>query len=401
MSVHPSSPPQTSPNDWSPFLWVAAALVAGTMGTALASPLYPLYQQAWGFPASTITEIFVSYMFGVMAALLFLGRLPDHYGELRVLRAGLALIALGLALSAAAPGVGWLLAGRVVIGLASGLITTSAMAALVDLEPTGNRARAMRIASTTSVIGFGLGPLVAGVIAQFLPAPLVTAYLVVLALVAVVLVALNRLHAGPRRGGRLSLRPAFVLPGAAARPAFAVAAAAAFLVFALFSLFAALAPSFLNEMLPWQGTAISGASIAAVLFVSGATQLVLRGVTVRRGLSVGLGVLTAAVGLLAVALAVHSALLFAASDVLVGVGHGIAFMSAMAIVNQVSAGAERAGIFASFLSIGYIGTIVPVLGVGLLADRIGVLGAVIGFCALFGVAALVLLQRSRRVLAAG
>ncbi|WP_168224978.1 MFS transporter [Azoarcus sp. DD4] len=392
------------PDSWSPFAWAAAALCAGTMGTALASPLYPLYQAAWGFPASTITLIYVTYMFGVLATLLFLGRLPDHLGPMRVLKVGLVGIAVGLGISAFAPDVGWLLVGRAVIGVASGLTTTAGTAALVELEPAGPRRRAMMIASTICAVGFGLGPLAAGVIAQLFPAPLITCYLVVIALVAVVLVALGRggqrsvAAAAQAPQGRLTLHPDFVLPERAAWPAFAVAGAAAFLAFALYSLYASLAPSFIGDMLPWHGTAVSGFAIALVLCISAATQVVLRGMPERRGMLLGLGILIASVGLLAVALRGRSALLFGVSDLIAGIGHGIAFMSAMGIVNRVTPVGKRAGLLSSFFTVGYLGTIVPVLGVGVLADHIGIPLAVTAFCAVFGVAALGLLLASRRVL---
>lgn len=386
------------PSSRSPFVWAAAALLAGTMGTALASPLYPLYQQAWGFPASTITVIYVTYMFGVLAALLFLGRLPDHLGPIRVLRIGLVGIAVGLGLSAAAPGVDWLLAGRAVIGIASGLITTSGTAALVELEPPGPRRRAMPIASTLCAVGFGLGPLAAGVMAQLLPAPLVTSYLVVIALVAVVFVALGRGGRHAATAGGLTLAPDFVLPERPARPSFAVAGCAAFLAFALFSLYASLAPSFIGDLVPWHGTAVSGLAIALVLCISAAAQVVFRGMPERRGMVLGLAILVVSVGLLAAALRGHSALLFGASDLIAGIGHGIAFMSAMGIVNRITPAGKRAGILSSFFTLGYLGTIVPVLGVGVLADHVGIPLAVVVFCLLFAVAALALLWASRRVL---
>lgn len=42
---------------WRPFAWVDAALCVGTMGTALASPLYPFYQLLWDLKPS----IFILY----------------------------------------------------------------------------------------------------------------------------------------------------------------------------------------------------------------------------------------------------------------------------------------------------------------------------------------------------
>ena len=51
----------------SPYAWICFAMCVGVMGAALASPLYPLYQQAWGLQPSHITQVFVAYMVGAMA----------------------------------------------------------------------------------------------------------------------------------------------------------------------------------------------------------------------------------------------------------------------------------------------------------------------------------------------
>ncbi len=59
---------------WPPFAWVCFAMCVGVMGTALASPLYPLYQAHWGLLPSHITGIYVAYMLGALASLLLLGR---------------------------------------------------------------------------------------------------------------------------------------------------------------------------------------------------------------------------------------------------------------------------------------------------------------------------------------
>ena len=106
---------------------VSLALCIGTAGTALASPLYPLYQQLWQLLPSQITYIFVAYMFGCLATLLFLGRISNSFGFLRTLQIGLLFVIVGLTLSAIAPTALWLALGLFIIGIASGLISTSAM----------------------------------------------------------------------------------------------------------------------------------------------------------------------------------------------------------------------------------------------------------------------------------
>jgi hypothetical protein len=59
---------------WRPFVWVSAALCIGTMGTALASPLHPLYQVLWDLQPSEITYIFIASAWPVSPFLLGLGR---------------------------------------------------------------------------------------------------------------------------------------------------------------------------------------------------------------------------------------------------------------------------------------------------------------------------------------
>jgi len=51
----------TNSQTWRPFIMVSLALIMGTIGTALASPLYPIYQELWHLLPSQITYIFVAF----------------------------------------------------------------------------------------------------------------------------------------------------------------------------------------------------------------------------------------------------------------------------------------------------------------------------------------------------
>jgi MFS family permease len=85
-------------------MWLAAYAFAVVMlGTTLPTPLYPHYEQRYGFSALTITVIFAVYAFGVIAALLFLGGLSDQLGRRPALLAGLALSAASAAAFLLAP----------------------------------------------------------------------------------------------------------------------------------------------------------------------------------------------------------------------------------------------------------------------------------------------------------
>lgn len=377
---------------WRPFFWVSAALCAGTMGTALASPLYPLYQILWDLKPSEITYIFIAYMAGVMSALLFLGKVSNHYGFLPILKAGLSCTMIGLVLSAWATGPLMLGISRYVIGIATGMISTSAMLGLTQVTPASHRNMAGQLSSMISVLGFGSGPLISGWIAQFSERPLLLPYLPVIAACILIVFMLGTVKQEARTApGKPSLKPRLELPEAAARPFFLVTSMAAFCVFGMFSLYGSLSASFIAEMIPWQGPAISGTALASILFVSGITQFFLRSHSVNALLRTGLIVLIIACITLAITMITHSSMMFVLSDIFTGLTHGITLLATFGIVNYISKPENRGPLFSTFLFIGYLGTILPIVAVGLLADAFGLMTAVIIFCISMSLLAIALL----------
>ncbi|MBC5782269.1 MFS transporter [Ramlibacter sp. USB13] len=366
-------------------------MCVGVMGTALASPLYPLYQAAWNLRASDITHVFVVYMFGVLVTLLFMGRLIARFGFLANLRLGLALMTAGVLLSAAAGNVPVFMAARLVIGVASGMISTSAATGLVQVGAGRDPRRVSAVTTVAMTLGFGMGPLVGGLIAQWMPWPLVTAYVPSIAMGVLAVRALLRLRdasqapaaPGPRAAGlRAAVAewlPRIALPPRHARRHFWIASLGAFSAFGMFSLYASLAPSFMRELVPWHGPAVSGSTIAAILFLSSAFQFLVRNwrtkvVVVAGGLS-----LAACNLLLAWTTASRTPLLFAASVLVTSFGHALANVAGMSVIGKLTHPAQRAGLLASYMVVGYLGTIVPILAVGWLADHLGLSRAVACF----------------------
>lgn len=92
------------------------------------------------------------------------GRLSEMFGlGSATLAAGL-IMAAGCVMSAAAPDVGWFLAGRVVQGLGSGWISGFAMVAIALLFPERHLARVFAAVTFVWGIATVLGPLVGGVV---------------------------------------------------------------------------------------------------------------------------------------------------------------------------------------------------------------------------------------------
>jgi len=62
---------------------ISAAIAVMFMGSTLVTPLYVLYQQAFGFSEVTLTLVYAAYVVGNLCALLFFGRLSDRIGRRR------------------------------------------------------------------------------------------------------------------------------------------------------------------------------------------------------------------------------------------------------------------------------------------------------------------------------
>ena len=363
-------------------------MCVGVMGTALASPLYPIYQQAWQLQPSHITQIFVAYMFGALASLLFLGRLTDRFGFLAVLRLGLILMTAGIISSALAWNIPSFGISRFLIGISSGLITTSASVGMTQLNNKGDLQRAAATTSLTIAFGFGLGPVVGGLVAQWLPMPLKTAYLPSILLGFLAIYALFKVRipltaAVAASSGNLSYRDVMPTMSQPRKPFlhhYMLGCMAAFSAFGMFSLFTSLAPSFMQDMVPWHGPLVSGLSIGIILFLSAGIQLLARPVATKKVIAGGFFALAASNLLLILNTQLGSPWLFALSVLTTATGHALCNLAGMSIVNKVSKPVNRTGLLSTYLIIGYLGTIVPILGLGWLSDSLGLTRALVVFC---------------------
>ncbi len=381
---------------WRPFAMISLALIMGTVGTALSSPLYPIYEAQWLLLPSQITYIFVAYMFGCLATLLFFGRASNSFGFLRTLQAGLVFVIAGLTLSALAPNALFLSIARFLIGIASGLISTSAMLGLIYTIPDSHKQNAPQFSSIITVIGFGLGPFIGGLIAQFSHHPLFTPYLPVIAGAALCLIGLFSLKSQNIDRQPFSIAPHLQLPAPQHNQQFYCASLTAFSAFASFSLFASLAPSFVKDIIPWHGPLVSGSAIASILLVSALSQFFSKAAAPQKALTAGLICLICSFIFLSASLHLASALFFI-SVVAAGMGHGLGLIGAFGLIHGMTQTENRAAVMSTYLFIAYLGTIVPIIGAGYLSDHFGFAAGIWGFCLVLGLLCAGLLLHQRRI----
>jgi MFS family permease len=363
------------------------------VGTNIPSPLYSVYEHRFGFSALTITMIVAIYVAFLVPTLLLFGSLADHVGLRRILVPSIMLAAAGMAIFALASSTAWLFIARAVQGVAVGAASGPLTVALVRTEPHGDRARASLLASLMTTGGAGLGPVLAGTLAQYAPWPLLLCYLVELFLLAVAAVAVTTAPAGSRAVGRVQIRRPQV-PAGIRRP-FAAASAASFLAWAVAYIVLALVPSYVRAAMHSQNLLLGGGAAGLLLLCAATAQVVLARTPYRRALHLGLLLLVAGLGGLIVAGALFSVPLLLATIAITGVGQGLGFMGALRCVNDIAPPDVHAGVISAFYVVTYLGGGGPVILVGLAATKIGLVPAVQAAAALCGLGCLMTLAMLR------
>jgi MFS family permease len=378
--------------------WLLASVFAAAMlGTTLPTPLYVIYQAQWHFSAAMVTVIFAVYAAAVLAALLLAGRSSDQAGRKPVLATALGASALSTVAFILAPGVAVLIAARIISGLSAGLMTGTATAALTELAPAGRRASL--VATAANMGGLGLGPLIAGLFAQYLPHPTTLVFEAYLAVLVVAGLGLRFVPetVSPRR--RPNLRFAGLGIPDRGRGEFLAAAVAAFAAFALLGLFSSLVPGFIGGVLHQGSHAVQGAVVFGIFAMGTVTQLALARSSSRRVVLAGLGLLLAALALIVIALAQAAMALFLAGTVVGGMAAGAIFLGSLATANRLAPPERRGQVISALFVACYAGLIIPVVGVGVLSGFTGTFPAVLAFSVLLAALCLISLARTATALA--
>ncbi|WP_253259432.1 MFS transporter [Subtercola boreus] len=351
--------------------WIVAATFLLVMAYAtVPTPLYPLYQQRDDFPPTVITVIFAAFAVGVMLSLYLAGHVSDWLGRRRVLLVAVLVSALSAVLFLAWPEVPGLIVARLVNGISVGILAATATAFLGELragaKPDETPAVAATVSAGVNLGGLALGPLIGGVFADFLPAPLVLPHLVfvvvlLLSAASLLLVpeTVERPETLPRwRPQRLSVPPA-------GRRAFQASAFGAFSGFAVFGLFTALAPTFLVVTFRADDHLLAGATTFSVFAAAAVGQIVFAPLAPRSQLTLALAASAAGLLLVAFGALVPALPVFLLGGIISGLGVGLLFRAAMMTAGRIANPERKGETLALMFLVAYTGLAVPVLLVGL------------------------------------
>jgi predicted MFS family arabinose efflux permease len=369
---------------------VAFAFLIVMAVATLPSPLYGLYRTRDHLSALTITVVFAIFAAGTIATLQRDSSITARIGRRGMMLGAVAMMMVAMGVLAAWKDLPGLLIGRLLTGVAVGLAAGPAITYLVELrlraDPNASAVRARTIGTSVNVGALGVGPLIAGCLAQWARWPLTLPYLVFVALGAV---ALAGLWAAPETGAPASRAATENQPAGSRRPVrLPVPAAAATLAgFSANGLFAGLSGLFLAITFHRPSLALAGASLFLLFSCGVASQLATARLQASRVLA--LGTISMLVGLVllvvSVRLSTPSLALFLIGGALIGAGSGAVFKGTTGIVLEASPPESRVAMTSALLIALYVGLSVPVIGAGVALS----LGAsapdtVLGFAILVG-----------------
>ncbi|GAB2834099.1 MFS transporter [Actinoallomurus bryophytorum] len=346
--------------------WPAGLAVAAVgWGAQQFAPLLLLYQARLHLSATVTQATFGLYIFGLIPGLLLGGPFSDRYGRRRVMAPTLvASAAATVLLMSGGAGVGGLFAGRLLAGVASGAAFSSGAAWIKELSAAGSPGgggHAPRRITVAMSAGFGLGPLVAGVLAQWAPAPTVLPYLPHLGLAAVALPAVLRTPETRVPDVQDGLLRQLRVPEAGDRRFRRVVVPLAPWVFGSVAVAMAYLPWVVKDRLAGYTVVFSAAVTLLTAFAGIFVQPLARRVDVPgrpRLLATSMAIVVAGTLIAALAAAVVQPVLVVVAALVLGAGYGCCQVCGLIEVQRLAGPGHLAGLTAVYQAVSYLGLVV-------------------------------------------
>lgn len=388
--------------------WSAAAVLALCLWSSGApSVLYPLYAQRWELTPAVTTAVFGTYPLALIITLVLFGGISDVVGRRRAMMSGVALITVSAIVFAAASGVGFLFAGRVLQGIGTGLALSAASAALVEHNVSSNPRFASSLATVSTSTGLTLALVVSGVLAQLTPLPLVWGYIVLLGLGTSTFVAL---WATPddRPAEAATWRPQPLRVPTGIRRVFVIATLSVSIAYCVGAIFLSLGALMVRQFAHTTDMIVIGSLLGVSSLAIGVTALLLARVPAHIAVWVGASLSLVGLGLMAAVAATGSIPLFLVWCLVGGVAYSFAFTGGLGLINRAAPACHRGATLSLLYLFAYLLQALTAIGAGALVTALGLGRAVDVMAPVLGilcVAALILatvdMVMVRRVARAG
>lgn len=358
---------------------VAFALFVVGWGANEFSPLLLVYRAENGLNPTFVNAMFAAYVLGLVPALLGSAAVAGRFGHRAVLRPVMVFSALASAVLAIGESNSVLLfIGRVLYGMATGAAMAPGSTWVKELSSDAPAGTGARRAAMSLSGGFCLGPVAAGVLAEWVAGPKVVPYLVHIALTAVAaavvwnapmrsqhapdhLVAIGEPDVPATRPSHAALSTHFWGRIAPMAP----------WVFACPSLGIVTIPALVGQHISGWSIAFSGAMSGVTLGIGVLVQQPARDLEAQRpGVVSLLGMVAVLVGIPMVALVAWqpNPLLAVAAGAVLGCGYGLNLVGGLTRVEHAADATHLAMTNAVFYCLTYLGFFLPMI-IAALASR--------------------------------
>jgi DHA1 family multidrug resistance protein-like MFS transporter len=148
-------------------------LLIGQTGVVLTGPIFPYYLEQLGAPSQnlgTLAGMVVSLVgLGTIASASWWGKRSDRYGYAATMRITTVIVAAGMLAQVVVPSYEWIFPIRGMIGLAVGALLPLSYSELTRRAPVANRGGIMGLASSATLLGNLLGPILCAGFASVIP----------------------------------------------------------------------------------------------------------------------------------------------------------------------------------------------------------------------------------------
>ncbi len=149
---------------WFVMAAIAMGIFLGTIDGSIVNAALPTLETEFGTSFAAVQWIVLGYLLVLATLTMGVGRLGDMRGKRPIYTAGFAVFTVASTLCGLAPGIGWLIAFRIVQGIGSAMIFALGFAILTEAFPASERGRALGLAGTLVSIGVAIGPALGGLI---------------------------------------------------------------------------------------------------------------------------------------------------------------------------------------------------------------------------------------------
>jgi MFS family permease len=340
-------------------------------GATFITPLFPLYSETYQLNSLQITILFAIYAAFLLPTLFITGDKGSTWGLKRVVRISIWISITSTLFFLGSQSAWTLYVARLLEGIAYGAFTGTAVAFLMKQTPPNKVSAALKLSGVTILVGFGLGPAIAGLILQYIhlqPLRLPFWILLVLLIISLILLETIPKDVVSFDQKRVKAKVSLGVPSNIRSQFRSMVGLPIFTVFAIQGIAFALIPNFVKNVIQTTNLSVSGLIIFVLLSGAAFAQLIpwpSHPVT-----RIRFGILLLAIGSwVIVSSGLSSSLPLLWTGIFIqSIGGGWTFQIALRLAGQLPEPKERPRVVSAFYLCAYSGFIFPVIGVGALTQ---------------------------------